>query len=428
MNRKYTFHSPVRAIKALCAMAILMVSAAGNASDMALQQSDLTYLGAFRLPSGTFGCSDATACSFGYTQGGMGYNPANNSLYIFGHVYNARLAEVNIPTLVNSRSLGSLNTATVRQNFIDVWKGTYGDLGPGGSFITNGGRPGDVLVNGSKIVLSQWAYYDGGYDAVLSHATANANWSNGLGFSGMKTVGQPSAEVVGQLAGYMTWIPKSWQASLGGPALTGLACIAITTRTSMGPSAWVFDPNKIGVTNPVPATQVVGYPANHWTLGDYEASNNYIGGADAITGIVWPEGSSTVLFFGRHGDTFCYGTGSGCGDPADSSKGVHGYPYHSRIWAYNANDLVAVKNGSKSPWDLKPVWVSNIEGQLNGLVSDKKDILGVAYDPSRQIIYLSAAYADDPRPVIHAFQVNLQPGTDSGPTAPPNPPADVQVQ
>ena len=45
-----------------------------------LGESDLTYLGAFRLPSGNFGAS-----SFEYGGTALAYNPANNSLFIVGH-------------------------------------------------------------------------------------------------------------------------------------------------------------------------------------------------------------------------------------------------------------------------------------------------------------------------------------------------------
>ena len=45
--------------------------------------------------------------------------------------------------------------------------------------------------------------------------------------------------------------------------------------------------------------------------------------------------------------TFCYGEGATCNDPTDSSKGNHAYPYQYQVWAYDANDLAAVKAGSK---------------------------------------------------------------------------------
>ena len=46
-----------------------------------LQQSDLKYEGAFRLPVGP---TDQTSFAYGGT--GMAYNPARNSLFMVGHV------------------------------------------------------------------------------------------------------------------------------------------------------------------------------------------------------------------------------------------------------------------------------------------------------------------------------------------------------
>jgi len=384
-----------------------------------LQTTDLNYIGAFRIPSGTFGCSDESRCAFYYAGRGLGYNSINDTLFIYGHVYNGWLAEVNIPALVNSSNINNLKTGTIRQNFIDVWNGTLGYLGPGGSPLGNGGVTGGVLVNGQRLVISQYAYYDAGYEAVLSHATVNANWESGLGFSGMKTVGPANASGVGQTAGYMAWIPFQWRSLMGGSALTGISNISIVTRTSLGPSAWVFDPNQIGVTNPVPATQVVGYPDGHWTLGDYSQANSYMGGSDTVAGVVWPTGSRTVLFFGRHGDTYCYGTGAECNDPADDSKGGHGYPYHARIWAYDANDLFAVKSGTKNPWDIVPYWVYNFEESLNGLIDATSFLLGASYDESSKRIYISADHGDGVMPLIHAFQVNVSTTPDTTPPTSP---------
>ena len=91
--------------------------------------------------------------------------------------------------------------------------------------------------------------------------------------------------------------------------------------------------------------------------------------------MVFPEGTRSVLFFGRHGlGKFCYGPGTTdqqlvgrptdggvdtwCHDPTSANKGTHAYPYHYYVWAYDANDLAAVKAGQKQPWEVKPyaVW------------------------------------------------------------------------
>src|SRR3989338_3237690 len=90
----------------------LTVNAPTTTSGALLQKSDLVYQGSFKVPHGTFGAS-----SFDWGEGIMAYNPANNSLFISSHPYQNSVAEISIPTVVNSSSLAALNTASLLQNF-----------------------------------------------------------------------------------------------------------------------------------------------------------------------------------------------------------------------------------------------------------------------------------------------------------------------
>ena len=69
-----------------------------------LHQSDLHYVGAFKVPVRTFGAS-----SFEYGGTALAFNPANTSLFLVGHDYQQAVAELAIPSsIVNSGSLSSL--------------------------------------------------------------------------------------------------------------------------------------------------------------------------------------------------------------------------------------------------------------------------------------------------------------------------------
>ena len=110
-----------------------------------------------------------------------------------------------------------------------------------------------------------------------------------------------------------------------------------------------------------------------------------------------------MLFFGKHGmGSYCYGTGGSSGgdclDPDDNSKGIHSYPYRSQVWAYDANDLIAVKNGQKQSYDVRPYAVWQLDPSF-------VDMQGVAYDSATQRLYVSQVYADDTRPMIRVYQV-----------------------
>ncbi|OGO25646.1 MAG: hypothetical protein A2W33_09375 [Chloroflexi bacterium RBG_16_52_11] len=212
--------------------------------------------------------------------------------------------------------------------------------------------------------------------------------------------------------------------------------MSIIGRTSWGPSAFAMNPTDLGVTNPVPVTPLLYYNGDHPTLGPWGGTSAFFNGSTAIHGAVFPEGTRSILYFGRHGiGPWCYGTGTDnqslhgqpapggttyCYDPTDSSKGNHAYPYVYQVWAYDVNDFIAVKNAQKNPWDVMPtVWTFEVPIQSSRAG-------GVAYDPSTQRIYLVAPRAEYPGayPVIHVFQV--QAGTTVSP--PPTPPTNLVVK
>ena len=101
------------------------------------------------------------------------------------------------------------------------------------------------------------------------------------------------------------------------------------------------------------------YPSDHPTLGNYGTNSPLAPGE--IKGIVFPEGTRSVLFFGARGaGTWCYGQGTlnkaldrqpnpgagpnemWCYDPeAPNDKG--GRLSYRGVWAYDAHDLAKVK-------------------------------------------------------------------------------------
>jgi hypothetical protein len=109
-----------------------------------------------------------------------------------------------------------------------------------------------------------------------------------------------------------------------------------------------------------------------------------------------------VLFIGTTGvGDYCYGEAAACGDPSNNSKGEHAYPYKAYVWAYDANDLAAVKAGAKQPWQIVPyaTW------ELPGISVGYDGIGGAAYDPATRRIYVSEKNGDGERPLIHVFKV-----------------------
>jgi hypothetical protein len=421
-----------------------------------IELSHFVYKGAFRVPKGNLGGDSTRGESLSYGGMTLTYNPLRDSLFIVGHPNENMIVEISIPGLVQSTNINDLNTAGVLQTPVDITNGNWGNLKMDGGAVTNGGKPGGFLVHNNKLFGSSWAYYDGGKSAARSHFVASPDWrSTGTQFRGMYRVGQHpvTSGVVngGFVGGYMAHIPDEWQPALGGPALTGIGAIPIISRTSFGPCAWVFDPSDVGEKDPAPATMLVGYPAQYPTLGAYgDSPSLYYNRATEVRGIVFPEGGSSVLFFGRHGlgktgkGDSCYGSGTKdpalhgtevpgtnggtkyCYDPTDGTKGTHAYPYVYRIWAYDAHQFVKVKNGtvnpstgqSFQPWDVIPYAIWDITFPF---AVEDAHILGVAYDPSTQRVFISQQagerYGMSPFPLIQVFQLQFS-GSGGGSAAP----------
>ena len=394
-----------------------------------LQMSDLVYQGAFRVPEGQFGSGEYA--NFNYSDDGLAYNPAHNSLFLKGHTYAQMVAEISIPTLVNSNNIHNLNTAAVLQNFADITEGQLNQEN-----IPYSATPnvilGGLLVYNNKLIGSYWAYYDNGPVQQKSHFYHSLTLGQAGTFQGMYKVNYQNA-FASFLGGYMTTIPSEWQSALGGPALTGHCCTSIIGHQSLGPSAWVFDPDTLGVQNPVPSTPVVHYPLSHPTLGTWDhplPANPIYSVATTITGVVFPAGTRSILFFGHTGlGEQCYGCGGAtnpgaecaqqwCYDLADPYKGSHAYPYSPCVWAYDVNDFIAVKNGQKNPWDIRPYMNSALT--LPFTSNEAFNELNTAYDPATQRLYIMQKCAPDVYcfPIIHVFRVNV--AAPASPAAPGN--------
>ena len=372
-----------------------------------LEKSDLTYIGAFKVPTG--GNDQNT---FSYGGAGIGYNPENNSLFLLGHSHHQRTAEISIPELVNSNNLSDLETATVLQSFTDATNGRLDDINPQDS---NDQRIGGHLVYNGRLILAAYSYYDAAATQRASHFVRPLSLTSGQA-QGPFLVGDDPHYT----GAYMGLVPPEWRSALGGPVLTGNCCRSIISTQSEGPSVSVFDPDDLGSGFEVDAELLLLYTSDNPLGGDHSSQNPYFNLTTRVEGVVFPRGTRSVLFFGKHGiGRYCYGEGDECGDPADSSKGTHAYPYVYQVWAYDANDFVAVRNGSKSATELLPysVWTFEVPFERD----DDHDANGAAYDAERGIISFGQEGGGAERtPIIHAFSVDVGPR--------PEPPENFRVE
>jgi hypothetical protein len=389
-------------------MVATAVGAAGTPLSLPrLGPSSLVYQGAFLLPAQV---NDKQTFAYGGTA--LAVDPVKKSLFVVGHAWYQLTAEVSIPRPLKKSSVNGLNRARFLQPFADATSGKTVETGQTGNVI------GGQFVYGGRLYGTQYVYYDAAGAQVVSHWVRPSTSLAGADAKGLYQVGNLGA---GMVSGFMTEIPQEWRSLLGGPVLTGNCCLSIISRTSFGPAAFVFDPAKLGAVTPVPDIPLVYYPAAHTTIGGWSASwdpahGGFFGGGTTMSGLVFPGGSRSVLFFGTQGTgKFCYGEGTAdkslvgkpvgdgaewCYDPDGSSKGTHAFPYVPQVWAYDAADLLAVRRGRKKPWQVKPYATWTLRFPFG-----PGRIGGAAYDVAARLVYVSQQFGNGTDPVIHVFKV-----------------------
>ncbi len=74
---------------------------------------------------------------------------------------------------------------------------------------------------------------------------------------------RPTGGSSGHLGAYMALIPPEWESTFGATAFTGMFGVPITRRTSCGPSIFGFNPDDVGIQDPVPVKSWVDYSSSH---------------------------------------------------------------------------------------------------------------------------------------------------------------------
>lgn len=334
------------------------------------------------------------ASEFGYGGTALAVNPSRRSLFLVGHDWDQAIAEVSIPAApVKSKRVQELPVAACVQPFVDVRKRIPNNT------LTGNVKVGGLLVVGGKLIGSLYVFYDADAKARDSHFRLDSLDLAAARVHGLYAVGKLGGGFTG---GYMAEVPPEWRQTLSASYLTGQAALSIIGRTSSGPAVFGFDPARLGPAAS-PATPYLYYPLSH-PLGKIDRKNPYFNGNTEVRGVFFAPGTRSVLFFGSHGtgDVY-YGEAAPANDKARAAKGWHSVngQYQYQVWAYDANDLVAVKDGKRKPWDIRPYAVWKLEFPVD---EHGKHIGGVAFDPGTNRLYVSQMHADEwGRALIHAF-------------------------
>lgn len=357
-------------------------------------EHDLDYVGAFRVPAGG---PDPESFSYGGTA--LAFNPERNSLLLTGHVKHQRTAEISIPEAVSAASLEDLNTATFLQPFSDVLEGKRREINPRDP---NDQRIGGYLAFDDTLIVSAYSNYDGGGTQSGSHFVRPADLSIEGAVRGPYAVGKR----VHFTSAYMAAVPDRWQSVLRGSVLSGNCCRSIIAHQSHGPAVAVFDPASLAEERKVRAVQLLSYSSRRPLGPGGSRRNGLFNLTTRVDGLVFPDGTRSMLFIGRHGTgDYCYGEADECGDEAMIYKGAHAYPYIYQVWAYDAGELIPRRGFGAGPRSIEPysTWRLRVPFETDGAHYTG----GAAWDPGTDRIFFSQLGADSRnRPLIHVFRLD----------------------
>jgi len=274
--------------------------------------------------------------------------------------------------------------------------------------------------DGPQLLVNTYEYYDAPGDNTLSMLVIrDANRLAECEVAGYFQVqGRP-----GHTAGWFSPIPAEWRSVLGGSFLTGNSSgIPIISRTSVGPSAFVFDPLHVvgekSVATPVSTTRLLDFSFAHRLHDDLsnDSGNNDLWNhlSRAVYGIIVP-GTRTYATFGHSG-----GNESGIGYKIVQDNGKRSGGYSSRAvkdnyhyyWLWDVNDLARVKAGEMNPYDVRPYEYGIFRTPWEG---PSHRLGGGTFDPSTGRIYLTAQGADRQQgtyanpPVVMAYKAVVPP-------------------
>ncbi len=401
-----------------------------------LQFSDLQYEGAFIVPADVFGESSSN-----YAAGIFTLSADKEGFFLAGHNVEGAIAEFEMPDLINSDSLQDLQYATIRQDFKSLM------------YLTPDGNPQGIdriagmKVVGNKLFVNAIEYYDAPADN--THTTFVVEVADSLATS--QLTGYYHVTGQAHAGGWISEVPNEWSSAFGGDYIMGNSSkYAINSRSTMGVSAFVFDPADLinNITTPIPSTTLLDYDLADPLYADYSAYANDLynlvevngstppghtfADADAIVGTnaLWTADSQASFGFiipgtrtymsigssGGHNSGIGYkptqNNGNLCGGPCPyDADDVYNY-----YWLWDLDDLVDVKNGVINQYDVRPYdyGVFEVPFQYDDYYSAPEfhGIVGGDFDSEKGILYLTifdggatgSPYAKNP--VIAAYSIS----------------------
>ena len=428
-----------------------------SATGERLQPSDLTYLGAFRLPGG-----EEPPLTFAYGGNAMTFNPDNNTLFITGHDRMAygelpngdQVAEVSIPTPAIAANPADLPQAVFVQDFHDVLAGQFTLMEEipkvGLQYLNHPDTGGLLHVAWGQQLQS---------DIIPTHGWFSADLEN-PNFQGSWLIGNQDLYSTN---GYMFDIPSDWADRFANGRYLATGRMRDGGQGGKGPALFAYTPWGSGGTAPPNGTHlnestlllyesVYDNPNIENAMDNYQHADEWEGGAWMRTS----SGKTAVLFAGTksNGVKYWYGyahpdgaeyacvdnhvtdfltcrmaDGSSC-PPEDFAgccdedagtcityRGWWSTHFDAEFIFYDPADLARVAAGEMESWEPQPYASMDIDEHLyldppewdevNLGTGDQRRyrINASAYDRENGFLYVLEQSADGAKPVVHVWQV-----------------------
>ena len=351
--------------------------------DRLISLANMDYVGAFRLPHNKFGNSDST-----YAEGQIAYNPEKHSLFLVGHRHQEAIAEFAIPKLGTSRNIGELPMSAVPlQKYTQIL-----NRAP----ITHRDQPMDrisgLLYHQGKLIVNAYEYYDAPANNVLTTLVVE----DASNLEGSAVRGFYSLQGAAHAAGWMSPLPEEWAQRLEARWLSGSSSgMPIISRFSVGPSAFLFDPDQLGRQDPVPTQRLLDFSLKNPLSGDLYSEQgddlwNHL--SRAVYGFIVP-GTDSYLTLGHgggHSSGICYKC-----VPDGRKQPCYGYcardprDYHLRYWLWNVHDLLLARQGRMRADAIRPYAYGNFIPPFPAT-----EFGGGSFDPQTGRLYLTLRNAD----------------------------------
>ncbi len=420
----------IRFIPFLLTIILTLVASESSYGERINPETDITYLGAFRLPS-----EYSNNHKWEYGGYALAFRPDGDpggdkdgfpgSLYSAGKMKDSSqikcVSEFSIPAPIKSNNVAELPIAKTIQPFGDITQGFFDQVLSGQQLNRLRGlvyldaQPGQSR---GKLYWSIWSAYNTAGVNLPSQGYSDSSISNPNAQGVWRLQGYHSKSV----SGYLFEIPKDWADNYLGGMYIGTGVSRDGGAFSRGPTLFAIAPYRYTNTNPPPNSELPTVPLIYYN-SDHDNYPNYVP-VDKWWGGAWLTASSkeAVIFVGlKCLGSSCYGTGDDCGDSCSSYKGYHCFPREPEMVFYDVTDLEQVATGAKQPWEPQPYYILDLR-TLIPQYGTCTLTQGVAYDREHNLLYLIQYQGDGAKPLVHVLKINDTSSSTTMGQAPGTPP------